>query len=126
LEKKDIMIIRDDAFMLLAFLRPSKVMVNVHGRQCLDKLLGWHRICLPAARRRLIEMGLIELGWHSARWSIGVVDLIRSGEVPARVPDAIIAEIRQRENSRGYVELPEPILRPGDAVRVLAGPLRRY
>jgi hypothetical protein len=74
LEKKDIMTIRDhgvffrtdelvsmlrdeDAFMLLAFLRPSKVMVNVHGRQCLDKLLGWHRICLPAARRRLIEMG---------------------------------------------------------------------
>jgi transcriptional antiterminator RfaH len=67
---------------------------------------------------------LIELGWHAARWSIGVVDLIRSGELPARVPDAVIAEIKQRENSRGYVELPERILRLGDALRVLAGPLR--
>ena len=44
------------------------------------------------------------------------------GAVPARVPDAVIDEIRSRE-CRGLIELPKPPLaRPGDAVRILRGP----
>jgi len=39
----------------------------------------------------------IEAQWHAARWSPGIVGLIMDGIVPARVPDAIIADIRARE-----------------------------
>src|SRR5262245_34105944 len=48
---------------------------------------------------------LIELQWHTARWSVGVAALLMDGERPARVPDAIIDGIRQRE-VRGLIELP--------------------
>ena len=64
----------------------------------------------------------IEGAWHSARWTVGVLSLIMDGERPARVPDAVIAEIRSRER-KGLVELPSRFKR-GDAVRILRGPFR--
>jgi transcriptional antiterminator RfaH len=65
---------------------------------------------------------LITLQWHAARWAPGTCGLIMDGAQPARVPDAVIAEIRSRECD-GLIELPQrPPLRPGDAVRVLRGP----
>jgi transcription antitermination factor NusG len=45
------------------------------------------------------------------------------GLLPARVPDAVIGEIRSRERG-GYVELLKPRgLAPGTRVRVISGPL---
>ena len=45
------------------------------------------------------------------------------GELPAKVPDAVIAEIRSRERN-GLVELVKPgRFRPGMRVRVTSGPL---
>jgi transcriptional antiterminator RfaH len=67
---------------------------------------------------------LIELQWHTARWAPGVSKIVLDGAVPARVPDAVIAEIRSRERG-GYVELP-PRLKRGDAVRVLRGPFEGH
>jgi|SRR5262245_28534324 len=65
---------------------------------------------------------LIELQWHTARWSPGVIRLVMDGPAPARVPDAVIAEIKARE-SNGLVELPRrEAFRVGDAVRVSHGP----
>src|SRR5262249_228768 len=63
----------------------------------------------------------IELQWHRARWTAGVLGLIMGGIQPARVPDSIIAEIRARERG-GLVELPrrEGFL-TGEAVRVIQG-----
>jgi transcriptional antiterminator RfaH len=64
----------------------------------------------------------IELQWSQARWAPGVVQLVMDGSAPARVPDAVIAEIRSRENG-GLIELPKPSpARLGDAVRILRGP----
>jgi transcriptional antiterminator RfaH len=64
----------------------------------------------------------IELQWHAARWSPGVVRLVLDGAAPARVPDVVIEEIRSRERG-GLVELPKvPRLRPGDRVQILHGP----
>src|SRR5215472_15695850 len=40
---------------------------------------------------------LVVSGWWNARWSPGVIRLVENSGVPARVPDAIIAEIRSRE-----------------------------
>jgi len=63
-------------------------------------------------------------GWWDARWSPGVVRLIMDGLLPARVPDAVIGEIRSRERG-GFVELPRPHgLTPGMRVRVIGGPLQ--
>ena len=50
--------------------------------------------------------------------------LVMDGPVPARVPDAVISEIRSRERG-GFVELSKPRgLVPGMKVRVTSGPLR--
>ena len=67
---------------------------------------------------------LIVSGWWNARWSAGVRRLVMDGEQPARVPDAVISEIRSRERN-GFVELPKPRgLVPGTRVRVVSGLLR--
>jgi len=64
----------------------------------------------------------IELQWHAARWTAGVINLIMDGVGPARVPDAVIAEIRSREVG-GLIELaPSLPLRRGARVRILRGP----
>ena len=61
--------------------------------------------------------------WYTARWSIGVMGVIMDGTKPARVPDAVIAEIKGRERN-GAVVLPErERFAVGDQVRVLTGPL---
>jgi transcriptional antiterminator RfaH len=63
-------------------------------------------------------------GWWNARWAAGVRRLVMDGPVPARVPDAVIAEIRGGERG-GFVELPKSHgLVPGMRVRVIGGPLR--
>jgi transcription antitermination factor NusG len=65
---------------------------------------------------------LIELQWHTAYWCPAVVDLIMSGELPVRVPDAVIAEIRSREGPDGLISLPKPPRpRVGARVRITRG-----
>jgi transcriptional antiterminator RfaH len=64
----------------------------------------------------------IEAQWHTARWSVGVIGLVMAGIQPGRVPDNVIAEIRDREVN-GLIELaPPPSLRRGARVRILRGP----
>jgi transcriptional antiterminator RfaH len=64
---------------------------------------------------------LVISGWWEARWSAGVRRLVMDGEHPARVPDAVINEIRSRERN-GFVELPKPRgFVPGMRVRVTSG-----
>jgi transcriptional antiterminator RfaH len=64
---------------------------------------------------------LIELQWHAARWSPGVIRLVLDGVQPARVPDRVIADLRSRERN-GLVELSlRPGFRPGDKVRITRG-----
>ena len=48
-----------------------------------------------------------------------------AGDAPARVSDAVIAEFRGRERD-GLIELPKaPGLKPGDHVRIIAGPFSK-
>jgi len=68
---------------------------------------------------------LIRLQWHAARWCPGVVRLVMDGLHPAKVPDAVIAEIQARERN-GAIEIPRRQLRAGDQVRILAGPFRNH
>jgi transcription antitermination factor NusG len=69
---------------------------------------------------------LIELQWHAARWSPGVLRLVLDGR-PAKVHDKVIAELMGRERN-GLVELPAPPppgLRRGDRVLIKRGPFCR-
>ena len=64
---------------------------------------------------------LIELQWHTARWSPGVLRLVLEGDRPARVPDKVIADLKCRERN-GLVELPPPPgFRCGNTVRITGG-----
>jgi transcription antitermination factor NusG len=47
------------------------------------------------------------------------------GVRPAKVPDDVIREIRDRERN-GAIELPKRMLKCGDRVRILAGPFRGH
>jgi transcriptional antiterminator RfaH len=62
----------------------------------------------------------IVAGWWEARWCPGTLGLVMNCDVPVRVPDKVIAEIRSRERN-GLVELPSR-LRRGDWVRLTRGP----
>jgi transcription antitermination factor NusG len=115
-----------------AQLEPSRERLALH---CLSKVNGFEvyspRIRPLRARReddtRPLFPGyafvLIVLQWHAARWSPGVTRIVLDGVVPARVPDRVIDEIRQRECG-GVVQLPKaPDLQVGEKVKVLGGPL---
>jgi transcriptional antiterminator RfaH len=67
---------------------------------------------------------LIQMQWHAARWAPGVTRIVLDGAAPAKVPDAVIAEIRSREHG-GLVELPARFKR-GDRVRVTRGPFEGH
>jgi transcriptional antiterminator RfaH len=122
------------SFWACAQLQPQRERLALHcltlaGYTVYRPLLRQHRV----SRGRKIETRpplfpgycfvLVELQWHTARWAPGVTRLVLDGAAPARVPDAVIAEIRSRERG-GLVELPARF-RPGDQVRVLRGPLAR-
>jgi transcriptional antiterminator RfaH len=65
---------------------------------------------------------LIELQWHTARWSPGVVRLVMNGTSPAAVPDGVIIALQARETG-GLIDLPQPPkFRAGDRLRVVSGP----
>ena len=120
------------AFWACAQLIPGHERMALH---CLERVAGFEvyapRIRAPRTARnkdpRPLFPGyafvLIVLQWHEVRRTRGVVRLVTDGGVPARVPDAVIAELRARERN-GLVQLPElRRFRAGDRVRVLHGPL---
>jgi transcriptional antiterminator RfaH len=64
---------------------------------------------------------LIELQWHAARWSPGILRLVLDGDRPAKVPDQVITDLKGRERG-GLIELPQPAgFRRGDTVRITRG-----
>jgi transcriptional antiterminator RfaH len=63
--------------------------------------------------------------WYRARWCPGIRRLVMDGLQPAKVPDVVIDEIRARERN-GAIELLKRGLKPGDRVRLLAGPFQGH
>ena len=55
----------------------------------------------------------------------GVVNIVSMGREPAALADAVIEDIRAREDEGGLIDLErERALRPGEEVRVCEGPFR--
>lgn len=68
---------------------------------------------LDAARER----------WRAVLSTFGVSTLICRGGMPAPVPEGIVEAIMAREDSQEFVDLTrQAAFKPGDAVRVVAGP----
>jgi transcriptional antiterminator RfaH len=121
------------AYWAACRLQPNRTALALHYLN----LQGYEVYC-PRLRERRVRRGRrVELllplfpgytflrvvtGWWEARWAPGTCGLVMDGATPAKVPDAVIAEIRSRERE-GAIELP-PNLRPGDRLRVLRGPFR--
>jgi transcriptional antiterminator RfaH len=119
------------SFWACAQLQPQRERLALH-----TLTFAGYTTYLPRLRLRRVSRGrriettpalfpgyafvLIELQWHAVRWAPGVTRIVLDGAAPARVPDAVIAEIRSRERG-GLVELP-PRLKGGDPVRILRGP----
>jgi transcriptional antiterminator RfaH len=114
-----------------AQLQPQRERLALH-----TLTLAGYRVYLPRLRQHRVARGrrietapplfpgyafvLVTLQWHAARWAPGVARIVLDGAAPAKVPDAVIAEIRSRERG-GLVELPSRFKR-GDPVRILRGP----
>ena len=63
--------------------------------------------------------------WSPIRSTIGVANLVRFGMRAARVPETLIAAMREREED-GVQTLAPPELEPGDHVRIVEGVLAGY
>lgn len=67
----------------------------------------------------------LDLGTHyrAVSYAHGVRRLVALGQVPAIVDEEIIDSIRSRV-SNGYVQIHSPVFKPGQIVRIHAGPLQ--
>jgi transcriptional antiterminator RfaH len=60
--------------------------------------------------------------WRSIYSTVGVARLVCHGDDPAAVPDVVVAALRSREDTSGFIQLDSrPGFRLGEKVRVLDG-----
>jgi len=64
--------------------------------------------------------------WGPIRSTLGVSTLVRFGMVPAKVPEKLITNLRENENSQGIHELPSKTLSLGDKLLIVEGPFEGY
>jgi transcriptional antiterminator RfaH len=63
-------------------------------------------------------------GWWSARWAPHMARLLTAGDAPMPVPDALVDDLVARTRDGAIDVLRRPSLKPGDPLRVVAGPFR--
>ena len=51
---------------------------------------------------------------------------MRFGDLPAQVPDRLIAALRSRDDDSGIQQFETPDFKPGDRVRIAEGPMAGY
>lgn len=68
-------------------------------------------------------MDIEQQRWRSVNGTRGVIGLVMFGDKPIPVPEAVIEEIRSREDDTGYVRLNGPIFQRGQALRIVEGPM---
>lgn len=64
--------------------------------------------------------------WRPIRSTLGVTTLVRFGQVPARIPDNLIASLRNRENEQGVQIIETPEFQSGTKIRIAEGPMEGY
>jgi transcriptional antiterminator RfaH len=61
--------------------------------------------------------------WRAINGTVGVHHILTDGELPQRVPEAVVEEIKAREDACGVVTLLPSSLARGQRVRLVDGPL---
>jgi transcription elongation factor/antiterminator RfaH len=69
-----------------------------------------------------VSLDLSRDRWRSVNGTYGVASLVMRGDYPARVPVGVVESLQQSCDEMSVVQW-QPDLRPGQAVRILAGPL---
>jgi transcriptional antiterminator RfaH len=97
---------------------------------CLLPMLGVERV--RQRRLTVVEEPLfprylfIELGedvnWAPIRSTMGVTNLVRFGSTVAKVPQAVVDELRQQQAARVSQDPARPLFSPGQEVRITSGP----
>ena len=65
--------------------------------------------------------------WSKMRSTRGCVSLVRFGQIPARIPDALVLQLKQDEATRVIQdEKMTPAFKSGDRVRILEGVMSAY
>jgi transcriptional antiterminator RfaH len=93
---------------------PRYLKTRRHARQL-------HRVATPFFPRYLfVNLDLASQRWRSVNGTFGVSGLVGPRESPSRVPEAIIASLRAREDEKGYITVLHPAERwkTGDSVRI--------
>jgi transcription elongation factor/antiterminator RfaH len=94
---------------------PRRRKIRRHARKTESVLVplfpGYLFVCLDISRDR----------WRSVNGTYGVAKLVMQGEYPAPVPVGVIEALQLSSDESSIVEW-RPEIRPGDAVRVVAGP----
>jgi transcriptional antiterminator RfaH len=73
-------------------------------------------------RYLFVRMDVEECQWRSISGTIGVHYLLRDGDFPLSVPDAVIDSIHKRENGDGLVVVEPQNIRIGQSLRIIEGP----
>ena len=64
--------------------------------------------------------------WRPIRSTFGVSTLVRFGMTPAKIPDKLIQELKQREDANGFQIVPIKKINTNDKVRIAEGPFEGY
>lgn len=126
-------------YLVYAKPRQEQVARENLERQGYETYLPLIRKLTRRAGRRVVSIGpmfprylFIRLDEHTDNWgpirsTLGVASLVRFGQLPARVPEGLVAALRSREDEQGFQPSPaSDELRPGARVRVLEGSLAGY
>lgn len=68
-----------------------------------------------------------DAGWRAVRSTRGVIDLVRNGIDPVKLPPGVIDQMRARQGDDGYVQLSSNLnLARGARIRIESGPFADY
>lgn len=85
-----------------------------------------HRIEPLFPRYLFIRLSESTDDWGPIRSTIGVANLVRFGDKPASIPDALVLALKAHEGDEGVHELPAQELKAGERVRFVEGTLSGY
>ena len=64
--------------------------------------------------------------WTPIRSTIGVSNLVKFGTNPAKIPKNLILKLKESEENKGFHDLPDIKLVPGDHLVIAEGPFEGY
>lgn len=77
-------------------------------------------------RYLFIHLDTVWDNWGPIRSTLGVAQIVRFGDAPARVPDDLVAFLKSREDDDGVQCLPTKRFAPGERVQAVDGPMAGY